>query len=165
MDREMQGREMRQLSAAPDWVVGSVHAVTEDGSLLIASASGSQLRHGVNAADDPIGRCGELAHFTPLHFAIHPVETRAKGLVPAGALDVLGHSDDFEGTGGVVVDLSSKRKDGPHNISCLFARVDKVRGNPVVFKGLKRGTKSVLRREAREFRNRLFAGTLAWKLS
>src|SRR5690242_18660846 len=43
MDREMQGREMRQLSAAPDWVVGSVHAVTEQGSLLIASASGSQL--------------------------------------------------------------------------------------------------------------------------
>ena len=43
MDREMQGREMRQLAAAPDWVVGSVHAVTEQGSLLIASASGSQL--------------------------------------------------------------------------------------------------------------------------
>jgi hypothetical protein len=43
MDREMQAREMRQLSAAPDWVVGSVHAVTEAGSLLIASASGSQL--------------------------------------------------------------------------------------------------------------------------
>lgn len=43
MDREMQAREMRQLSAAPDWVVGSVHAVTEEGSLLVASASGSQL--------------------------------------------------------------------------------------------------------------------------
>ena len=43
MDREMQGREMRQLSAAPDWLVGSVHAVTREGSLLIASASGSQL--------------------------------------------------------------------------------------------------------------------------
>lgn len=43
MDRAMQGREIRQLSAAPDWVVGSVHAVTEQGSLLIASASGSQL--------------------------------------------------------------------------------------------------------------------------
>jgi hypothetical protein len=39
----MQGHEMRQLSAAPDWVVGSVHAVTEGGSLLVASASGSQL--------------------------------------------------------------------------------------------------------------------------
>ena len=43
MDREMQGREMRQLSASPDWVVGSAHALTEEGSLLIASASGSQL--------------------------------------------------------------------------------------------------------------------------
>ncbi|HXW33293.1 MAG TPA: LUD domain-containing protein [Acidimicrobiales bacterium] len=43
MDREMQAREMRQLSASPDWVVGSVHAVTEGGTLLIASASGSQL--------------------------------------------------------------------------------------------------------------------------
>jgi L-lactate utilization protein LutC len=43
MDREMQAREMRQLAASPDWVVGSVHALTEGGSLLIASASGSQL--------------------------------------------------------------------------------------------------------------------------
>jgi LUD domain len=43
MDREMQPREMRQLAAAPDFVVGSAHAVTEQGSVLIASASGSQL--------------------------------------------------------------------------------------------------------------------------
>jgi hypothetical protein len=54
MDREMQGREMRQLSAAPDWVVGSVHAVTEEGSLLIASASGSQLGPIVSGAGDVI---------------------------------------------------------------------------------------------------------------
>ena len=43
MDREMQRREMRTLAASPDYVVGSVHALTEAGSLLIASASGSQL--------------------------------------------------------------------------------------------------------------------------
>ena len=43
MDRAMQGRELRQIAAAPDWVVGSAHAVTAQGSLLIASASGSQL--------------------------------------------------------------------------------------------------------------------------
>ncbi len=43
MDREMQGEEFRTLAASPDYVVGSVHAVTEGGSLLIASASGSQL--------------------------------------------------------------------------------------------------------------------------
>jgi hypothetical protein len=43
MDREMQGREMRRLAAAPDFLVGSAHAVTAEGSVLIASASGSQL--------------------------------------------------------------------------------------------------------------------------
>jgi len=43
MDREMQQQEMRHLVASPDYVVGSAHAVTEEGSLLVASASGSQL--------------------------------------------------------------------------------------------------------------------------
>jgi L-lactate utilization protein LutC len=43
MDREMQAREMRILGASPDYVIGSVHAVTESGSLVVASASGSQL--------------------------------------------------------------------------------------------------------------------------
>lgn len=43
MDRNTQGREMRKLGAAPDWAVGSVHAVSEDGHLFIASKTGSQL--------------------------------------------------------------------------------------------------------------------------
>jgi LUD domain len=43
MDRKMQQREIQVLAASPDYVVGSVHALTEGGSLLIASASGSQL--------------------------------------------------------------------------------------------------------------------------
>ena len=43
MDRNTQGRDMAKLGAAPDWVVSSVHAVSEDGHLLIASNTGSQL--------------------------------------------------------------------------------------------------------------------------
>ena len=43
MDRQMQPREMRTLAASPEYVVGSAHALTEGGSLLVASASGSQL--------------------------------------------------------------------------------------------------------------------------
>jgi len=43
MDRQMQRREMRSMASAPDYVVGSAHAVTETGSVLVASASGSQL--------------------------------------------------------------------------------------------------------------------------
>jgi hypothetical protein len=43
MDRATQANEIRHLSAAPDVMLGSVHAVTETGSLLTASMSGSQL--------------------------------------------------------------------------------------------------------------------------
>lgn len=43
MDRATQASQMQKLGAAPDWTVGSVHAVSEDGHLLIASNTGSQL--------------------------------------------------------------------------------------------------------------------------
>jgi hypothetical protein len=43
MDRITAADDIRRLRAVPDVVVGSVHAVTETGSLVIASASGSQL--------------------------------------------------------------------------------------------------------------------------
>jgi hypothetical protein len=43
MDRVTQGREMRKLAAAPDVMVGSVEAITVDGTLVAASATGSQL--------------------------------------------------------------------------------------------------------------------------
>src|SRR4051794_37499908 len=45
MDRETQADEIRRLTASPDVMLGSVHAVTETGSLVAASASGSQLGH------------------------------------------------------------------------------------------------------------------------
>lgn len=43
MDREAQKKEMVRLGSSPDWVVGSVHAITVDGKAIIASASGSQI--------------------------------------------------------------------------------------------------------------------------
>jgi hypothetical protein len=43
MDKKTQNREMVKLGATPEYVVGSVHAVTEDGRVLIASNTGSQL--------------------------------------------------------------------------------------------------------------------------
>jgi hypothetical protein len=42
-DRATGGDEIRRLLASPDVVVGSVHAVTETGSLVAASGTGSQL--------------------------------------------------------------------------------------------------------------------------
>ena len=43
MDRATQGREMRKLGAVPDTIVGSVNAITKDGELVAASATGNQL--------------------------------------------------------------------------------------------------------------------------
>lgn len=43
LDRVIQRNEMRQLLASPDVLVGSVHAITEQGEIMLASATGSQL--------------------------------------------------------------------------------------------------------------------------
>ena len=43
MDRKTQSDDIRRLASAPDVMLGSVHAVTTAGSLLVASMSGSQL--------------------------------------------------------------------------------------------------------------------------
>jgi len=50
MDRKTQADEIRRLGAAPDVMLGSVHALTETGSLLAASMSGSQLGPYVSGA-------------------------------------------------------------------------------------------------------------------
>ncbi len=43
MGDEDKKREQRKLGAAPDYILGSVHALTQNGEALIASATGSQL--------------------------------------------------------------------------------------------------------------------------
>jgi len=43
MDRATQEREIRKMISAPDYMVGSVHAITEAGDLVTASATASQL--------------------------------------------------------------------------------------------------------------------------
>jgi hypothetical protein len=43
MDRQTQGREIRKLISGPDVMLGSVAAITEDGALVAASATGGQL--------------------------------------------------------------------------------------------------------------------------
>src|SRR6266487_83933 len=43
LDFATQAQEMKAIGGQPDYALGSVHAVTRDGALVIASASGSQL--------------------------------------------------------------------------------------------------------------------------
>ncbi len=43
LPQSKQRTQARRINSAPDYVVGSVHAVTQDGKVIIASNSGSQL--------------------------------------------------------------------------------------------------------------------------
>jgi L-lactate utilization protein LutC len=43
MDRQTQGDEIRKINSSPDVMLGSAHAVTEAGQIVITSASGSQI--------------------------------------------------------------------------------------------------------------------------
>jgi L-lactate utilization protein LutC len=43
LDRKTQADEIRKLRSAPDYIIGSVHAITESGQVLASSFGGSQL--------------------------------------------------------------------------------------------------------------------------
>src|SRR5512141_2087018 len=43
LDFDTQLQKMKAIAGQPDYALGSVHAITRDGTLVIASASGSQL--------------------------------------------------------------------------------------------------------------------------
>src|SRR5262249_27317411 len=54
LDDVTRRNQMRKLVTAPDVLVGSIHAITEEGEVLIASASGSQLGAAACGADTVI---------------------------------------------------------------------------------------------------------------
>jgi L-lactate utilization protein LutB len=52
LNRETDNNLMQKIGAAPEWVIGSVHAITEDGKILIASNSGSNLPNNAYGAQN-----------------------------------------------------------------------------------------------------------------
>jgi hypothetical protein len=74
-----QGRrdEKRRLGAAPDVIVGSVHAVTESGELVVASGTGSQLGPYSYGAGRVIWVVGVQKIVRDLSAALHRVEAYA----------------------------------------------------------------------------------------
>jgi hypothetical protein len=85
MDRQTQGDEIRRLSAAPDVMLGSVHAVTETGSLLAASMSGSQLGPYVTGAGRVILVVGTQKIVSDLEEGLRRIEEYAFPLEDARA--------------------------------------------------------------------------------
>ena len=65
MNRATQGREIRKLVGGPDFAAGSVHAVTEDGQVMIASNTGSQLGPYATSAGSVIWVVGAQKYGNP----------------------------------------------------------------------------------------------------
>jgi LUD domain len=90
MDRETQMREMRKLGAGPDFIVGSAHAVTEDGHLVIASKTGSQLAGYVFGAGQVILPVGSQKIVRDVAEGLRRVEEYVAPLEDRHMLDLYG---------------------------------------------------------------------------
>ena len=90
LDRDAQADEFRRLLASPDVIVGSVNAVTETGSLVTASASGSQLPGYAGGAARAIWVVGAQKVVPDLSAALRRVEEHALPLENVRALEAYG---------------------------------------------------------------------------
>ncbi|WAL67907.1 LUD domain-containing protein [Amycolatopsis cynarae] len=90
MDRATQLDEIRRLLASPDVVVGSVAAVTETGSLVVASGSGSQLPSYSGGAARAIWVVGAQKVVPDLDTALRRVEDHCLPLESARTREAYG---------------------------------------------------------------------------
>jgi hypothetical protein len=90
MDRETQMDEIRRMFASPDVAIGSVAAVTETGSLVIASGSGSQLPGYAGGAALAIWVVGAQKVVPDLATALRRVEDHCLPLENERAMRVYG---------------------------------------------------------------------------
>ncbi|WP_042394724.1 LUD domain-containing protein [Streptacidiphilus carbonis] len=90
MDRVAEADGFRRLLARPDVVVGSVAAVTETGSLVIASGSGSQLPAYAGGAAQAIWIVGAQKVVPDLQTALRRVEEHALPLESARTEEAYG---------------------------------------------------------------------------
>src|SRR5215471_20220831 len=90
MDRVSELDEISRLISTPDVIVGSVHAVTETGSLVVASASGSQLPGYAGGAVRAIWIVGAQKLVPDLSTALRRVEDYCLPLESARAQQAYG---------------------------------------------------------------------------
>ncbi|AUH40601.1 LUD domain-containing protein [Streptomyces sp. CMB-StM0423] len=90
MDRTAQRTDIRRLLGHHDVIVGSVHAVTETGSLVIGSASGSQLTGYTGGADHAIWVVGAQKVVPDVETGLRRLETHCTRLEDERAMKAYG---------------------------------------------------------------------------
>ncbi len=92
LDYATQAQEMKAIGGQPDYALGSVHAVTRDGALVIASASGSQLASYAWGAANVIFVVGALKLVPTLEAAHERIYQHSLKLEDARAYAVYGQN-------------------------------------------------------------------------
>jgi L-lactate utilization protein LutC len=90
MDRKTQNREMVKMGAVPQYILGSVHAVTEDGSVVVASNTGSQLAPYAASAEHVIWLVGTQKIVSNLEEAMKRIQEYTFPLEDERILQVYG---------------------------------------------------------------------------
>jgi acyl-CoA hydrolase len=85
LDFATQAQQMKAIGGQPDYALGSVHAITRDGTLVIASASGSQLASYAWGAGNVIFVAGAHKLVSDLAAAHEPIYTHSLPLEDARA--------------------------------------------------------------------------------
>jgi L-lactate utilization protein LutC len=95
MNPQVQSREMRKLGAGPDVAVGSVHAVTESGTAIVASLTGSQLPSYAYGAGTVIWVVGTQKIVKDVEEGMRRITDHVVGLESARARKAYGLPDSF----------------------------------------------------------------------
>jgi L-lactate utilization protein LutC len=82
--------EMKRIGSGADYAVGSVHAITEEGHVVVASASGSQLPNYAYGASNVIWVVGSQKIVKDLNEALERIETYTFPLEDERALAAYG---------------------------------------------------------------------------
>jgi hypothetical protein len=90
LDRAAQLREIKAVMIQPEFAIGSVHAITRDGTLVIASALGSQLASYAWGADNVIFVVGAQKLVPDLAVAHKRIYEHSFKLEDARALEAYG---------------------------------------------------------------------------
>jgi hypothetical protein len=115
LDFATQKHEMTRLAGQPDYSLGSVHAVTRDGVLVIASASGSQLGSYAFGAASVIFVVGTQKLVPDLATARQRIYSHSLALEDARALAVYGMNSRV----GKVLEI---HEEDPGRIHIVFVR-------------------------------------------
>jgi acyl-CoA hydrolase len=92
LDFATQAQEMKAIGGQPDYALGSVHAISRDGTLVIASASGSQLASYAWGAANVIFVVGAQKLVPNLEVAHERIYTRSLKLEDARAYAAYGQN-------------------------------------------------------------------------